>query len=95
MLRSFALQKNVQDFERFKPILPGKYLYFDRYLTNLTCQKKQFNLTINLFDGQVRVAISTTNKTISISGDKELSIEVMRHLYQIPSIRDFSIEVVR
>jgi len=95
MLRSFALQKNIQDYERFKPILPGKYLYFDRYLNNLTCQKKPFNLTINLFDGQVRVAISTANRSIYISGDKELSIEVMRHLNQISSTRDFSIEVAQ
>ncbi|MGB9600294.1 MAG: hypothetical protein ACPL7I_07055 [Myxococcota bacterium] len=94
MLRNCVSQNSTQNINRYHPVFPGRYLYFDRFFQRLSEQKKPLSLTINLFDGRVSVTISTDENSILIKGDKELKVEVMRHISLLPIARNFIIKVI-
>ncbi len=94
MLKNYALQRDYRNNERFLPVFPGKYMYFDKYFQNLSTKQSPLCITIHLFEGRVQINISNDEKKIIVSGDKSLATEVSRHLYQLPHSIKYSIEVL-
>lgn len=95
MLRSYASQNNTFKRNGFTPFFPGRYIYLDRYFEKIFQRNNPLSITISLFDGRVSVFITTEGRKIIIKGDKGLSEEVSRHLYQLEVTRTYSIEIVK
>ncbi|MCX7944849.1 MAG: hypothetical protein N2746_10125 [Deltaproteobacteria bacterium] len=94
MLKNYATQNRTTNDPKYYTFSPGRYLYLDRYLERLFQSERPFSFTISLFDGRVTLTLVIEEKRIMVRGDKQLSDEVVRHLFQFPLLRDFSIEVI-
>ncbi|MCX7958117.1 MAG: hypothetical protein N3B13_03640 [Deltaproteobacteria bacterium] len=94
MLRNYSSPNNTVDNKKFNTVFPGRYLYFDKYAEKLFNNNKPFSVTFSLFDGRIRLSITTKEQKIVLTGDRELSDEVIRHLSKFPAIRNYSVEVI-
>ncbi len=93
MLRNYVSQNNSYNIQRFIPVFPDNYIYFDRYFKKLSENKKLHSITISLFEGRVSVLIQPDERTIYINGDRHLSNEIERHIMQLPVAKDYLIKV--
>ncbi len=94
MLRNYAHQNSFCKNTNFSTVFPGRYLYFDKYFEKLFHSPKPLSVTIGLFDGRVTLSVIADERKILIKGEKELSDEVVRHLYQFRAARQYSVEVI-